>query len=64
MSKCKSEVFSGSICGCTMTKQEKQQDGMCHRCADNIFIELTQNGNHVWYHSDKPKSEVKVVCVE
>ena len=64
MNKCKAEDSRGTVCGCTMTKQEEKQDGMCSWCSDNIYIEVVKNKNHVWYHSDKPKSGVKVVCVE
>lgn len=51
--KCKCQDSSGKVCGRQMTKEEKEQDGMCCHCADNVFVEMTFNDNHYWLHSDR-----------
>ena len=47
---CECQDSNGDICGKIMTKQEIKQDGMCCFCAENVFVEMTQNNNHKWYH--------------
>jgi hypothetical protein len=52
MAKCKCQDSDSVVCGKVMTQAELEQDGMCSRCADNVWAELTALKNKVyrWTH--------------
>lgn len=49
--KCPCQDSNGGVCGKVMTKREYKQDGMCQRCADNVWLEMRETGDeYIWTH--------------
>ncbi len=50
MSKCPCEDSAGKVCGKVMSKEEEEQDGMCQRCGDQVWNEMTSESHEEWHH--------------
>jgi hypothetical protein len=50
---CMCEDSRGVKCLKPMTKEEYHDDGMCQNCADNVWHELTSQGDHTWENQNK-----------
>lgn len=57
--RCPCEDSNGDVCNKVMTNREWKQDGMCQRCADNVWHEMTQDTDHKWYHTKEKKDDKK-----
>ncbi len=52
MSKCQCEDSTGKACGKEMTQEEEDQDGMCQRCGDQVWNEMTSEEPYHWEHTE------------
>ena len=47
---CKCQDSESNVCGVVMSEDEFDQDGMCDKCACNVFEEMFHNKDHQWKH--------------
>ena len=51
--KCLCQDSNGHVCGRVMTQEEIEDDDMCSSCADNVFIEMCSEKEHLWSNEEK-----------